>query len=158
MHIKFVEIANFRKLLSIRIDFSETTTLFVGANNSGKTSAMLCLRKFLTPRSDRFETYDITLSHWPVINAIGERWLGARASQEEIALSMSEWTSVVPTLDIWFHVRPGEFHYVRDLIPTLDWSGDSVGVRLRYSSDPAAVKKVAIARGWFSEDEVEVVQ
>ena len=50
MHIKFFEIANFRKLLSIRVDLAAATTLFVGANNSGKTSAMLALRRFLSPR------------------------------------------------------------------------------------------------------------
>jgi len=43
MRIAFVEIANFRKLLSVRVDLHERQTLFVGANNSGKTSAMLAL-------------------------------------------------------------------------------------------------------------------
>ena len=80
MHIKFVEIANFRKLLSIRIDLSDTTTLFVGANNSGKTSAMLALQKFLSPRGFSFETHDFTLCHWPEINTIGQRWIDAQAS------------------------------------------------------------------------------
>ena len=36
MRIKFVEIQNFRKLKSIRIELADQTTLFVGANNSGK--------------------------------------------------------------------------------------------------------------------------
>lgn len=39
MHIKHVEIGNFRKLRAVRVDFAEQTTVFVGANNSGKTSA-----------------------------------------------------------------------------------------------------------------------
>lgn len=39
MKIAFVDIQNFRKLKQCRIDLSEETTLFVGANNSGKTSA-----------------------------------------------------------------------------------------------------------------------
>ena len=47
MQIKFVEIQNFRKLKSVRIELAEETTLFVGANNSAKTSAMLALRYFL---------------------------------------------------------------------------------------------------------------
>ena len=63
MHIAFIEIANFRKLLSVRVDLAETTTLFVGANNSGKTSAMLALRRFLSPQTKGFETHDITLCH-----------------------------------------------------------------------------------------------
>jgi predicted ATP-dependent endonuclease of OLD family len=81
MHIKFIEIANFRKLLSIRVDLAATTTLFVGANNSGKTSAMLALRKFLSPRRSPFETHDITLCHWPEINGIGQTWINARATK-----------------------------------------------------------------------------
>lgn len=41
MRIEFVEIANFRKLLSTRVGLSSEKTIFVGANNSGKTSAKL---------------------------------------------------------------------------------------------------------------------
>lgn len=65
VHIEFLEIAKFRKLLSTRVDLSSTTTLFVGANNSGKTSAMLALRRFLSPRRCPFEMHDFTLCHWP---------------------------------------------------------------------------------------------
>lgn len=36
MYIEHVEIGNFRKLQSVRVDFAEATTVFVGANNSGK--------------------------------------------------------------------------------------------------------------------------
>ncbi len=58
MHIAFVEISNFRKLLAIRIDFNRETTLFVGANSSGKTSAMLapCISQqaWWTPKPERF--------------------------------------------------------------------------------------------------------
>jgi predicted ATP-dependent endonuclease of OLD family len=46
MHIQHIEVGNFRKLKAVRIDFSETNTVFVGANNSGKTSAMVALRRF----------------------------------------------------------------------------------------------------------------
>ncbi|OPD96494.1 AAA family ATPase, partial [Pseudomonas aeruginosa] len=47
MRIQHLELANFRKLKSVRIDLAAETTLLVGANNSGKSSAMLALRKFL---------------------------------------------------------------------------------------------------------------
>ncbi|MGM4953469.1 AAA family ATPase [Bradyrhizobium barranii] len=47
MHIDSVEIANFRKLRSTRVSFARDKTVFVGANNSGKTSAMVALRYFL---------------------------------------------------------------------------------------------------------------
>lgn len=131
MYVAFVEIANFRKLHSIRVDLAEATTVFVGANNSGKTSAMLAFRKFLSPRGRPFETHDITLCHWPAVNAIGERWLDARESDTAIDLNLQDWMGLLPALDLWLHVDPDEIHYIRDLIPTLDWEGGRLGVRLR---------------------------
>lgn len=135
MHIEIVEIANFRKLLATRIDLSPSKTLFVGANNSGKTSAMLALRRFLSPRRCPFELHDFTLCHWPAVDAIGQLWIAARAAEEVVELDLEAWTPVLPTLDLWLHVEPGEMHHVRDLIPTLDWEGGRLGVRLRYEPD-----------------------
>ena len=40
MQIKRFDIQNFRKLKNCKIELSNETTVFVGANNSGKTSAM----------------------------------------------------------------------------------------------------------------------
>lgn len=130
MHIEFIEIANFRKLLSIHVDISEQTTLFVGANNSGKTSAMAALQKFLV--RNQFKLYDFPLSRWAEIDAIGERWIAARDAQRVIEFKAAEWAAVVPTLDLWLHIESGEFHHVSALIPTLDWEGGRLGVRLRY--------------------------
>ena len=135
MHIEFVEIANFRKLLSTRVDLSPSTTLFVGANNSGKTSAMLAMRRFLTPRRCPFELHDITLSHWPVVDVIGQSWIDARAADSITELDLEPWIPALPSLDLWLHVEPGEMHHVRDLVPTLDWVGGKLGVRLRYEPD-----------------------
>lgn len=123
VRIEFLEIANFRKLLSTRVDLSATTTLFVGANNSGKTSAMLALRRFLSPRRCPFEMHDFTLCHWPTIIALGEAWIAARNAEEIVDLVVDPWISALPTLDLWLHVEAGEMHHVRDLIPTLDWEG-----------------------------------
>ena len=39
MHIAFVEIQNFRKLKTCRVEIAQQETIFVGANNSGKTEA-----------------------------------------------------------------------------------------------------------------------
>lgn len=132
MHLAFVEVSNFRKLLATRIDLSATTTLFVGANNSGKTSAMLALRRFLSSRRTPFDIHDITLCHWPTIVALGQGWLDAHRAGDAIELSVESWLDVLPALDLWLHVEAGEMHHVRDLIPTLDWEGGLLGVRLRY--------------------------
>lgn len=131
MLIKFVELQNFRKLKSVRIDFDEHQTLLVGANNSGKTSAMLALGHFLV-NPDRFTTHDFTLSNWPMIDAIGKGWQAAASTDPPTPPALAEWESLLPSLDLWIKVEPDEIHHARHLIPTLDWSDDLLGVRLRY--------------------------
>jgi predicted ATP-dependent endonuclease of OLD family len=138
MRISFVEIQGFRKLERIRVDFNETTTLFVGANNSGKTSAMDALCSFLTDACD-FTTNDFTLSNWSQVNAIGERWL---ADDGKTSDPEPRWDTLLPTLDVWIAVEDGELHYVRGLIPTLDWAGGSLGVRLRFEPKDLAELKI----------------
>jgi predicted ATP-dependent endonuclease of OLD family len=127
MHIQYVEVGNFRKLQAVRIDFAEDTTVFVGANNSGKTSAMVALRRFLVDRSD-FTINDFTLTHWAALDALGAAWEGAASSGEDDF----DWGGVAPHLDVWLNVPKGELHFVQKLLPTLDWNGEHIGVRLRY--------------------------
>ena len=50
MKIEFIDIQNYRKLKATRIYLGENETLFVGANNSGKTSAIDALITFLDQR------------------------------------------------------------------------------------------------------------
>ena len=73
MRIKFVEISNFRKLKSTHIDFDKETTIFVGANNSGKTSAMVALRYFLLV-PNKISLRDITIANWTKIDELGTDW------------------------------------------------------------------------------------
>lgn len=133
MRIAYVEIANFRKLLAVRIDLSDETTLLVGANNSGKTSAMLVLRYFLFPSgATKFCMNDFTLCHFSKINEIGSAWKNKRQESDASTLQTQDWMTIAPTLDLWLSVDDGELHRVSKLIPTLDWSGGLLGVRLRF--------------------------
>ena len=147
MRIAYVEISNFRKLLSVRIDLAEKTTLLVGANNSGKTSAMLALRDFLIPAgSNMFSMSDFTLSHWPQINAIGATWLAEKGNADTAGSPKDNWQTVVPTLDLWLNIEDGELHHVSKLIPTLEWTAGLIGMRLRYEpKDVASLRKEYLA-------------
>ena len=138
MHIHQIEIGNFRKLFSVRVDFAKDKTIFVGANNSGKTSAMTALRRFLLDQR-LFSINDFTLCNWKTINDAGACWEAALAASAE--LPDPSLTEVVPFLDIWLAVPSGEFHYVQKLIPTLEWRGGLLGVRLRFEpEDPSALQ------------------
>jgi len=71
MKIAFIDIQNFRKLKCCRVELSKNKTVFVGANNSGKTSAMDALMIFLKKtRHKDLSTMDFTLSNWRNINQI----------------------------------------------------------------------------------------
>ena len=130
MNIKFIDVLNFRKLKKCRIELSPKETLFVGANNSGKTSAMDALILFFKAKS-RFTTRDFTLSNWKNINSIGKNWINTK-EKEKLDFTIEAWESYIPSVDVWLDVRPNEIHYVHHLIPTLDWTGGLLGVRLRY--------------------------
>lgn len=130
MRIEFIELANFRKLRCIRVGLAIDKTVFVGANNSGKTSTMVALRRFLLTRErKRFSLNDFTLSHWPAMDAMGHEWEKAQAEEKEIPKPKVD--SFLPFLDLWLHVEPGEEHYVQKIIPTLEWSPGLLGLRLR---------------------------
>ncbi|XQA76281.1 AAA family ATPase [Xanthomonas sacchari] len=128
MHIDFIEVANFRKLLAVRVDIAKQSTVFVGANNSGKTSAMVALRRFLVDHGN-FSINDFTLSHWAKIDAVGNAWEEEAAGDEAPDF---DWGSVVPFLDVWLYVPEKQLHFAQKILPTLDWDGSALGVRLRY--------------------------
>ena len=126
MKIKFVEIQNFRKLKSVRIELSDDKTIFVGANNSGKTTAIVALRRFLIDQK-HFDINDFTVTSWKKINTIGKTWEENATSTHD----MAEWEDMLPALDVWLDVLPNEIHYVQHLLPTLEWNGGLLGVRLQ---------------------------
>lgn len=136
MLIKFIEINNFRKLRACRIELSESETVFVGANNSGKTSAMDALILFLRERG-AIETREFTLSNWRTINQIGIDWLAA-SDEHPADLSLELWQPLVPAIDVWLEANSQEIHYISELIPRLNWKGGLLGVRLIF--EPASVE------------------
>ncbi len=131
MFIQFIEIQNFRKLKSVRVDLSNKTTVFVGANNSGKTSAMVALSYFLIDKTP-FTINDFTLSSWSKINEIGQRWESSGLKEEWETTELEEWSSVLPSIDVWLNASALETYQVIHLLPSLSWEGGLLGVRLRF--------------------------
>ena len=144
MRIAYFEIQNFRKLKSCRVEIGERETLLIGANNSGKTSAIEAFILFLKKeRNKEIVTTDFTLSNWHELNAIGHSWvqsddadfiqaaqLEAIGGNEASVFYLDSWRDNLPTLDLWLDVNDAEIHYVSHLIPTLSWKGGLIGVRL----------------------------
>lgn len=135
MNIAFIEIENFRKLKSCRIDLSPKSTIFVGANNSGKTSAMFALVKFLRKRQLVVE--DFTLSNLATIAHLGERYVD---EANPVVPNIDDWKDICPFIDVWIDVREDELRYVANILPTLSWRSGKIGIRLIY--EPKDVEKL----------------
>ena len=120
MHIKSLRVRNFRRLKNAHIDLDKETSIFVGSNNSGKTSATYILQKFLDPNSKPFSIHDFSSDCWKQINA--------QALTEDGGIL--DFPAI--SLDIWFDVTASDLHRVIDLLPNLDWKGVPVGVRIEY--------------------------
>ncbi|EHL80059.1 ATP-dependent nuclease [Citrobacter portucalensis] len=117
MHLSKLAVRNFRRLHDVVIDLASDISIFVGANNSGKTSVGHALQLFTG--SGRFSIHDFSAVLWPDIVAFGE---GA----VEVSLPSME-------VDLWFEVNSDDIHRVIDLLPSLSWQGSLVGIRVSYS-------------------------
>ena len=127
MKISLIEIQNFRKLQNCHIDFDKEMTVLVGANNSGKTSAMIALRKFFTS-SKSIELRDISIGNWSTIVKIGIDWENEVQPQHSL-------NELLPLLDTWLEVSLTKIHYIVHIIPDVNWAGGLIGVRLQYQVD-----------------------
>jgi len=131
MNIQSVHIRNFRKLKNCHIDFGEKETVFVGANNSGKTSAISAIVWFLK-NTERFTLKEFTATNWALIDSLGDQWL-AKKNTDEALLNAHNWDDIVPSMDIWINLADEEQYRVNHLIPSLStWDGKRVGVRGQY--------------------------
>lgn len=120
MIIDSVEIYNFRKLHKAKLDLSRKQTLLVGANNSGKTSAMVALRCFLKDRGG-ITAKDVTASNWNRLEATADSWLDDDAEPQLISI-----VAELPFMDVWLGVSDDELHHVAHLIPNLEWNSGTL--------------------------------
>lgn len=118
MKISKVYLRNFRRLENVEIDFDDKETVFVGPNNSGKTSATSAFKLFL--KSNDFKIHDFSVSRITDIDAVGE---GA----ENIEFPTID-------MDLWLTVDPDvEFGRIFSLLPTISSATDEVGVRIQFA-------------------------
>jgi predicted ATP-dependent endonuclease of OLD family len=134
-----IAIRNFRRLERVVIGFEENETIFVGPNNSGKTSATAAFRCFLGEKD--FKVHDLSVSKVPAIDAFGD------GGEPE----------VLPTieLDLWFSIDPNHISFGRafTLLPELSDELDKVGVRLKLQPrDPVKMRAEYWAAYPVSED------
>lgn len=122
MKLSKVSIRNFRRLENVDIDIEEKETIFVGPNNSGKTSATAIFRCFLDGRN--FAVHDFSVARL--------------ADFERFAASGNPANLPEISLDLWFTIDPYTIAFGRvfTLLPNLS-DFTRVGLRLSYGIEDA---------------------
>lgn len=119
MHLHSYRLRNFRRLRDVHVELASDISIFVGANNSGKTSATQAMQMFLSGSKDAFSLYDFSSHVWPLLDEIGER---------EGEVAEAEFPTV--SLDLWFEVGSEDLRLVIPILPSTRWDGTLVGVRV----------------------------
>jgi putative ATP-dependent endonuclease of the OLD family len=120
MKLSNIQIRNFRRLEDVRIDLEDGETVFVGPNNSGKTSATAVFRYFL--KGTEFRIHDFSVSR---IRAIDQ--FGSQENKEGLSLPSID-------VDLWFRIDPEiEFGRVFALLPDTLSDLEEVGIRISFA-------------------------
>ena len=124
MHLRSYRINNYRRLRDVHIELSSDISIFVGSNNSGKTSATQALHAFASGSKDKFSLYDFSSACWKDLDDLGNLLEGG-AEQPRLP-------SI--TLDLWFEVTSNDLYLVMPLLPSMTWAGTQVGLRIEFAA------------------------
>jgi putative ATP-dependent endonuclease of the OLD family len=129
MYLKQYCLRNFRRLESAEINLQENETIFVGANNSGKTSATAAFRLFVSQLGN-FKIHDFFSPSTVKFDNFGKIDIPQKGEPVE----------ELPTieLDLWFAVDPStEYGRIANFLPSLASELTEIGVRICFSvNDP----------------------
>lgn len=123
MYLHSYKIKNYRRLKDVRIELAADISIFVGSNNSGKTSATQALFAFATGSKDRFSLYDFSAACWDQIDIAGEI--------PAVGVDQAGLPSI--SLDLWFEVTSSNLYLAMPLLPSTSWAGTQVGMRIEFS-------------------------
>lgn len=123
MKLHAYRLRNYRRLRDVVVELDDKISIFVGANNSGKTSAAHGLYSLLEGKRSKFKIFDFSASLWTKIDKIGE----SAAGDIEAPLGLPS-----ITLDLWFRVGENDLVAAMPLLPSTDWDGKCVGIRVSF--------------------------
>jgi predicted ATP-dependent endonuclease of OLD family len=122
MYLHSYRVQNFRRLRDVHVELASDISIFVGANNSGKTSATQAIQMFLSGSKDRFSLFDFSSHTWTTLKELG--------AAEAAGDAQANIPSI--TLDLWFEVAAPDLYLVIPILPSSDWQGTQVGVRIEF--------------------------
>lgn len=124
MHLHSYRLRNFRRFHDAHIELGPEISIFVGSNNSGKTSATQAMMMFLAADKKHFSMFEFSSHTWRLFNECGD---GNPADDVTASLPAI-------SVDLWFEVTEEDLYLVLPILPSTAWSGNLVGVRIEFSA------------------------
>ena len=134
MFIERLNIKNYKKLKDVKICLSQKQNLFIGPNNSGKTSAIEILVKFLTDKKS-FNVYDVTIDNWHHLDELFSLYYNKHnegGQNIELVDLYKTMMKLLPTLKVTLRIEENELYHVKTLIPYLNKKCEKVAVTYTY--------------------------
>jgi predicted ATP-dependent endonuclease of OLD family len=124
MYLHSYRLQNYRRLRDVHVELASDISIFVGANNSGKTSATQAIQMFLSGSKERFSLFDFSSHTWKALNELGA------------AAATGDAQATIPsiTLDLWFEVSESDLYLVIPILPSSNWQGTQVGIRIEFGA------------------------
>jgi predicted ATP-dependent endonuclease of OLD family len=117
MKLKRYKLRNFRRLENITVEVEDGETIFVGPNNSGKTSGTSAFKYFVN-QSPRLAIYDFSAPHTKVIDYFGKT---GKIDKDFPSIEM----------DLWFSVNlETEYGRIADLLTTTSIEYKEIGIKI----------------------------
>lgn len=123
MKLQSYRLRNYRRLRDVVIELDDEISIFVGANNSGKTSAVQGLYSMLRGDAKKFELFDFSAALWAEIDDIGRSAPGDEEAPKRLPSIL---------LDLWFRVGEDDLATAMSLLPSTEWDGKCVGIRVSF--------------------------
>ena len=143
MHLQSYSVRNYRRLHDVHVDLAHDVSVFVGANNSGKTSATQIIATFVSGSKDKITLYDFNSVCWNALDDLGNR------------CDLNDQVTPLPCigLDLWFEVGAEDLYLVIPLLPSTQWRGTQVGIRVEF----AAKNRVdLLAKFWNAQEHAQL--
>ena len=79
---------------------------------------------FLAGEKERFSLFDFSSHNWRTLNELGA------------AAPAGDATAKLPTIsvDLWFEVSEADLHLVLPILPSSEWRGTQVGIRIEFGA------------------------
>lgn len=133
MKITSFVLKNYRRLADVTLVLDDKKTVFVGANNSGKTSCIGALHTFLKS-PDNLKVQDISKRNWKEIQKLGKQVEQEFPDSKKMEELSNNLVNLLPSLDIEITAEASEAYKVRDILPDLEWRGGALSVRITYEA------------------------